>query len=245
VKRILPFLGLLCLWSLGARAQAGDKHLLGLPAYPEARDSRFRGTLTTNQVPLDAAVLTTQDDMDTVMSFYRKTLRASKVEWVENYLGPETGYIGFYDPNSGTMRLVTAVAMPSGGTMLVYSSMDPRPLLQNQATVPDDLPSLPEASDVVVTETAESGERQRSVGYRISGLSRAVIEKRLIEEAAKLGWRPVKEELEGAENMLLFIKERNRCIISIREKTTEEESFFQVTMVVNDRPPANATGDQK
>jgi len=48
--------------------------------------------------------------------------------------------------------------------------------------------------------------------------------------------------LEDAKDMLLFLRGRDRCIIAVRAKKDGEESYSQVTMVVNDRLPDKTSG---
>jgi hypothetical protein len=224
-------------------ASPEERHPLGMPSYPTVTDSRFTGVLETNQVPVDAAVLITGDDIETVMKFFHAQFAGRQdVDWVQNWMGPGSGYAGYFDPNSGTMRMVTAVAMPSGSTMLIYSSMDPRPLTENQVQVPADLPTLVGARDVVTTETGEGGERQRTVGFRIDDLSVDQIEKKLAETGSKLGWKQVRHKLGDSKDMLLFHRGRDRCIIAVRAKKDGEETYSQVTMVVNDRLPEKTSG---
>jgi hypothetical protein len=210
---------------------------LGLPSYPQARDSRFTGVIETNQVPLDALVVTTKDGIDTVMDFYRKELKKMDVTWAEHWFSPQSGYIGFYDRTSGTMRLVTTMAMPSGGTMLVFSSMDPRPLLEKPATVPEDLPSLPGAEEIVTTETSEGGERQRSVRYVLPDSSPDVARKQLVDTAGKLGWKSYKGKQKVADNMLLFLRGRDRCIVSVTPRKGKDKKGSAVLMIANDKRP--------
>jgi hypothetical protein len=219
-------------------AQPGEEPVLGIPAYPHSSGTQFAGSMETNQVPLDAAVLTTEDDIQDVMAYYRTEFERLNVNTVEHWFGPDAGYIGFLDKKTQTMRLVNINALPSGGSMLVYSSMDPRPLLETSAEVPKDLPSHSAAKDVVTTKSVEGRERQRTVGYSVSDMTADDLGKFITKEADRLGWKKAPGDLQISNTTLVFLRGRDRCIIQV--EPMDEGLGATVLMVVNDQAPEDS-----
>ncbi len=169
VKLFWIMLGLLP--AVAGRAWAGppEERLHGFPGYPGAAHTQFEGALKSNDVPLDATVVVTPDPIKAVIGHYRRHLESMHIAGTEHWLGPRSAYIGFFDPVSRTMRLVTTVGTPSGGTMVIFSSMDPRNLLKKPGLIPADLPSIPGASRVATTESRDGPHRHRTVHFLLEG----------------------------------------------------------------------------
>ena len=96
---------LVTLGALPAAAQEGNP--VGLPPYPAASSVPFDGSMRTNDVPLDAVIVMTSDPVKQVMEYYRAALAQRGIQPIEHMFSPQSGYVGFFDEMSGTMRMAT------------------------------------------------------------------------------------------------------------------------------------------
>lgn len=233
---MIRLLQILALIVLAAGPAAGDD-VLGLPGYPGAESAPCQGSMLTNDVPLDAVVVMTGDEIHRVMEHYRRALEQRGVKIVDHMFGPGSGYVGYFDIDSGTMRLATSVSRPGGGTMIIFSSMNPLPLIEKAALIPSDLPSLPGAVNVVTTESKETSVRHRTVHFEIPGGNLQDTRTRLAEAARKKGWTVslMKKPLEGLG--LELGRGTERCLIKVIAKPPDDQGMVwtSITMVLFDR----------
>lgn len=231
--------------ALPAKAQEGQD--TGLPPYPTASSVPFEGSMQTNNVPLDAVVVMTSDPVKRVMEYYRAALVQRGIEPVEHMFSPHSGYVGFFDETSGTMRMATATTRPGGGTMLVLSSMDPRPLVTRSAKIPDDVPSLPGAENIVTTLAPLGQGKQRTVSFTLSKADPNKARSRLIQSSASLGWRVAPAEEPFGKQDLILKRGSEMCVIRLSTMPTEgsPEPVLSVTMVVIDRGSPHSQGERK
>jgi hypothetical protein len=233
MNRWLPIIALVI---LSAGPAAADE-ILGLPEYPGAESSPYQGSMLTNDVPLDAVVVMTNDEIHRVMEHYRRALEQRGVKVVEHMFGPGSGYIGYFDIDSGTMRLATSVTRPGGGTMIIFSSMDPLPLIQKTAQIPSDLPSLPDATNVVSTESQEASGRHRTVHFQIPGGKIQDTRTRLAEAAGSQGWKVSTKKKPLGGLGLELARGTERCLIDIIVMPPDDRGkvWTSITMVLFDQ----------
>jgi hypothetical protein len=183
-----------------ARAEPAEAWL-GLPAYPLTEPTQLPVDMQTNGVPQQTIITFTEDSVRTVLRFYREALGPRGVRLLEHVYGPGSAYIGFHDEAAQTTRLVSAMAQADGRTLLVFSAMDPRPLIDPERGLPADLPGLPEASSVTSTEETYGGTRYRTVRFMVAGTSPAAARQLLLARAQADGWRPAdpNDNLTGME----------------------------------------------
>lgn len=137
--------------------------LAGLPPYPGARPQGFGAGLEAQGTPLALAWFETDDPPDAVLGFYAKALAEADLDPVTDRFGTGAGYVGYHDPRSGEMHVVTVV--PQDGRTLVFPSAGrPQDMVGGEAAVPDDLPRHPDAVDEVVLGFGAS---QVSVAARV------------------------------------------------------------------------------
>jgi len=203
-------------------AGAGEQTaFLELPAYPATESVKYQGRMKTNDVPLDAVVATTGDDIEKVMQFYSDYILAHAPNGVQRRTGPGAGYIGYFDPATRSMRLVTVLTLPNGKTMLVYSNMNPRPLLDNPGRIPDDLPAPEGATGVIATEEREGRGRHRSVSFSLDqapGTAREAV----IAAGRDRGWAPAPEERLHPEQTML-VRGGARCMVKVSAETPDPD----------------------
>jgi hypothetical protein len=229
--------------ALPAAAQEGSA--AGLPPYPTAASVPFDGSMRTNDVPLDAVVVMTSDPIKQVMEYYRTALAQRGIEPMEHMFSPQSGYVGFFDETSGTMRMATVTTRPGGGSMLILSSMDPRPLVTRPVGIPADLPSLPGAENVVTTLAPLGPGKQRTVSFTLSEVAPGEARSRLIQASAGLGWHVAPSEKPFGNQDLILNRGREMCVIRLSTMPAEgsQEPTLSVTMVVIDRGPTRNQGD--
>jgi len=241
-KNILPTWLLLVCWAgVSAPAAAEEGLLYSLPVYPAAKAAPFQGGLSANNVPLEATLLETDDDVDTVLDFYRQALEKQGRKLVQHKYNPQSGYVGTFDEKTSTMRMATVFAAPNGGAMIVLSSMDPRPLIR-PGKIAADLPSLPEATEIVTTGQNASATKQQTVSYQLPDISPAQARKRLRQVGLSLGWQiDVKNQTFGAKALVL--QQGNRtCIINVLAGQPEGKGprHTAVSMIVLQRSQNHA-----
>jgi hypothetical protein len=216
-----------------------DDNFMGLPAYPQAAPIPMQGSLSTNDVPLDAVILNTPDNIQTVMDYYKQTLTANQIPVLEHKFGAGSGYVGYFDPVSGTMRLATVVTRPGGGTMIVLSSMDPRPLVENSAEIPADLPSLPGAVEIATTESRQGSVRNRTVHFTVPGVNPRTARSRLLEMSRGTGWSAGPSDGLFGDKTLVLRRGNETCYVRIRPSVSPKRkpSGTSVTILaVEDEP---------
>lgn len=215
-----PLPGILMLLLLtAAPAAGGQKDVLGMPAYPSTESVKYEGRMRTNDVPLDAVVSTTSDDFDSVMDWFKKQVRARGELGVWHQHSPASGYVGYFDPDAGTMRLVTVLTLPNGRTMLVYSNMNPRPLVETPLDhIPEGLPAPEGATRVVSTESRQGQGRHRTISFTLPDTTPAQARLSLGKAAVERGWAVADPDAEHTPAQLLFRRRRSRCMVQIRKK---------------------------
>jgi len=224
--------GVLAFAAADARA---DNEIYGLPLYPSISSAPFKGELSTNDIPLNAVVLSTKDDLDVVISYYEKAIEERGHTVAKHMFSPALGYVGYFDKDSRTMRMATMFRTPKGRTMIVLSTMDPRPLLLD-TPVPADLPSLSGATGVVKTEGKEAGRTQRTVSYRLPGVQPGQARTRLLEAAGKLGWEHDDQDLSYGRQTAVLKRGGEICVLKIHpdKKRMNGNVSTSVSMVVFD-----------
>jgi len=231
------------LWLLAGLAWAGtapkkiqaasQEEAFTLPPYPRSSPVQMGARLQANDVPLEAAVFSTPDPLATVFAFYRKQIRARKKQLVEHWFDPRSGYIGFFEPTSSTMRLVNAMAL-EGSTLLVFSAMNPEPLLTAAPKIPAGLPTVPGARDVVTTQAIEKRGQDRTITFRVPGSPPAQVLKQLLESAAQLGWKPGDGEFPATSALRVLRRGDEVCVLRTEEApgAASEAPSTAVAMVI-------------
>ena len=213
---------------------AGEGDVLLTP-YPAASSMPFDGSMRTNDVPMDAVVMMTSDPIKQVMEYYRAALAQRGIQPVEHMFSPQSGYVGFFDEMSGTMRMATVTTRPGGGTMLVLSSMDPRPLATRSAKIPADLPSLPGAENIVTTQAPIGSGQQRTVSFTLSGVNPKQARARLTESAVSLGWRVAPTEKPYGKQDLMLKRAKEMCVIRVQPLEGAQITSSSITLITIDR----------
>jgi len=212
---------------------------MGMAVFPDSRFVPIDGELSTGGIPLEAQVFMTDRSVDEVLSFYRKDLEARKLTVAEHRFGPHSGYVGYYHTKSRTMRLATVQTRPGGdGSMIVLSAMNPLPLLGKSMEIPEELPDLPSAINVVTTEQQQAGATHRTVYFEAWGTPADVLAK-LDERARDKGWRPASKGQRLTDDGLTMTHENKTCIIraTAAAKSTQANPSSAVTMVVIEEDP--------
>lgn len=220
----------------GATAPAAPAAtVLGFPAYPGALSLRYSGDLKVNGVPADALVLHTRDSLEAVLAFYRDQLVGKVFPLKMHRFGAGSAYISYYDGASRTIRVLTVMPDPAGGSMLIYSSMDPRPLyLKKQVDPPPALPQIPGAERITTTEASSRGDTSHSAHFVLPGRTeeqaRAVVKEAMREQS----WKLMSGEALDVES-LVFEKESRMCIVRIGSTSQDGAAGASITMVVSQR----------
>lgn len=206
---------------------------LGLPPYPNARRVRLDGDLKMGQVPIDAMVFFTDDDVDTVIDYYRSNLEGRKLRVTEHHFSPYSAYVGFYHSPTQTMRLATVQGKAGGGCMIVLSAMNPVPLMGRAMQIPEDLPALPSAVDVVTSSTEQGSKVHRTVYFEAWGRPDEVLAE-LAERGAEKGWQPAPKKRRLTDQGLTLVQGGKTCIIRAlpAESSEANNPSSAVTMVV-------------
>jgi hypothetical protein len=228
----------LCL--LSSPALAGND-ILGLPAYPAAKSFPFKGKLHANNVPMDTSLITTDDKIDTVLAFYKQALTARGKKIVEHMFNPNHGYVGFFDVNAGTMRMATVFTTPRGGSMIVLSSMDPRPLAK-PAQIPEDLPSLTGASGTATTKVKEGNTQHRTIRYDLEGVAPDQAKKQLVTKALEEGWRVDQGEKSFGQGAVVLKRDSETCVLQIdqvKDKQNKKISTSVTMIILNNKVSDN------
>ncbi len=185
----LALLSLAALGCAAAAAAAEPGEVLGLPAYPFTSRAMPADMLTSG-VPQQTRIAVTEDPVRTVVRYYREALAPRGVTVLEHAFGPNAAYVGYVDLGTSLTHLVSAIGQADGRTLLVFSSMDPRPLaLGAPAAPPADLPALPRAVSVVSTDGEYGGTRHRTLHYLSPGMTPEGARRALEARAVAEGWR--------------------------------------------------------
>ena len=211
---------------------ASAQDFLGLPGYPQSQRILVDGQLSTNNVPLEANTFNTTDDLRTVMAYYQKALKKRGLKVVAHNFGLSKGYVGYFDANSGTMRLATVMSDPvNHGCMIVLSSMDPRPLLDTNLSLPEGLPSVPGAHNLVFNTSTEQRTTSQVATYRAHG-TMAAVRTALLRSASEIGLQPSKDAQHVTGGISLQ-KGRSTCIIRLTEDSSNpQQAAVLVNMIV-------------
>lgn len=214
----------------------GIQAVMVLPPYPGAKSVYLDGNLSTGGVPLDAEVFQTKHSIDRVLEYYRQFLGDKDVHKTEHRFGPLAGYIGFFDIHTGKMRLANVMGTGQG-TMIILSAMDPAPLVMNQMNVPEDLPTLPGAHQVVHTKSEQNGAKSRTVSFRVLGKPEEV-QGALHNAAQDKGFRRAPKQYEIESSALTLKRGRETCIIRTMQAlgNQTDRPLTGVTMVVFEEP---------
>lgn len=235
MKRLLY---ITCLVLLGATAAAEDvPDSAGLPAYPNVNAHSFEGSMHTNDVPMDAMVVMTGDPIKEVLEYYRLALENRGQPVVRHMFSPQSGYVGFYDVDSGTMRMATVVSRPDGGSMIVLSSMDPMPLLEKPAVIPPDLPVVPGAVDIVTSDVEEGSSRQRTVSFILPATTPSSARNLLLHAAKKQNWKVAPAQKPYSKQDLILRRKSEMCIVRMHALPAgkAKQPSTAVTFIVVDR----------
>lgn len=223
---------------------------LGMAIYPQSRFVPVDGELSTGGVPLEAQVFMTDDSVDEVLGFYRQDLEKRKLIIAEHRFGPHSGYVGYYHTKSRTMRLATVQTRPGGGgSMIVLSAMNPLPLVGKAMEIPEELPDLPSAINVVTTEQEQAGAIHQTVFFEAWGTPEAVLAK-LEQRAHDKGWQPAPKPQRLTDDGLTLTRENKTCIIRTTpaSNSTKNNPSTAVTMLVIEedaKRPTEPTHTQK
>jgi len=214
-----------------AVAASGEASGSRLPPYPGASSQQFTGTLQANQVPLDAVVLSTPDDMEKVLTFYRKQVKNLKEKMVEKHLNSSLAYVGYYDEPAGLMRLATVMKLADSGTLIILSAMDPRPLLV-QAAVPDYVPRPATARDTVTTGGNDGTGSYLTVSYLLEDVTPTRARQLVLQEAARLGWKVEQRGISPREGLLTLSRGQRVCTVQFVKMDTNQRSPIRVSLVI-------------
>ncbi len=211
---------------------------LGMAVYPQSRFVPIDGELSTGGVPLEAQVFMTDKSVDEVLGFYRQDLEKRKLVIAEHRFGPHSGYVGYYHTKSRTMRLATVQTRPGGGSMIVLSAMNPLPLVGKPMEIPEELPDLPSAINVVTTEQEQAGATHKTVFFEAWGTPEAVLAK-LEQRAHDKGWKPAPKPQRLTDEGLTLTRDNKTCIIRTTpaSKSTKENPSTAVTMLMIEEDP--------
>lgn len=224
-------LGLLAAASVSAAPVGAAETEAAMPAYPRATSTQYEGEMKADGVPLSAVVYTSRDDIKTVLGFYRDYLKAHGRKIVEHMYGPEHGYVGFLDIQTGEMRMAIVYSDPTVGSVIILSAMNPV-LLVLPTDKPDDLPMPPEAVNVTSTEGGES-HLQRTLHYEMPGVSPKEARGKLIKDAATKGWKVDRKDPLTNGNNIVFKRGAESCVTQIHPADTGgEQTPLSVSMVV-------------
>lgn len=223
----------------GPQVNSADAHedaypkSLGLAVLPGARHVPMDGQLSTGGVPLDALVFFTEQTVGDVMEFYSKDIKARGLRLAEHRFSPSSGYVGFYHSQTQTMRLATVQAKPGGGSMIILSAMNPAPLVGKQMQVPEDLPSLPNAVNVVTTSAEQGGTSNQTVYFEALGAPEQVL-KRIEQSGHSKGWNPARTDQKASQDGLTLKRDGRTCIIraTLASNSTDANPSSAITMVV-------------
>lgn len=228
-----------CLILPGATAAAQDApdQSASLPAYPNTNAVSFEGSMHTNDVPMDAVVVMTGDPIKQVLEYYRLALENRGQPVVRHMFSPQSGYVGYYDVDSGTMRMATVVSRPDGGSMIVLSSMDPMPLLEKPAVIPPDLPVVPGAVDIVTSDVEEGSSRQRTVSFILPSTTPSSARNLLMHAVKKTDWTVASPEKPFGKEDLILKRKGEMCIVKMHALPAEKAATpsTAVTFIVVDR----------
>jgi hypothetical protein len=209
-----------------------------LPAYPGSIPASMIANMLTNDVPLDAEIYMSSDDIQSILEYYREFLSRHDIEIVEHMFNSQSGYIGFHNSQLNKMQLVTLFTVPPKMTMFIISSMDPRSLISNQVQIPKDLPSVPGAVDIVTTESNESNSSGRTISYFLPSKSIVETKKQLHQSARELGWSDASLP-EHSNNFLVLKRKRAQCIINLlprSDATIGKEGTAVIMSIVESSP---------
>lgn len=233
-KSLAAHLGLLTVTMLlaaTASAGGGTAAGTGLPPYPGATNKQFSGTLQANQVPLDALVLSTPDDMEKVLAFYRKQVKNIQEKLVEKRLNPSLAYVGYYDEPAGLMRLATVMKLADSGTLVILSAMDPRPLF-GPVSVPNYVPMPAGARQAVTSGGEESNSRFLTVSYLLDSLTPLQARQLVVQDAERRGWRVEQQGLKRSEGMLTLSRGQRVCTVQFVQMEADNGSALRVSLVI-------------
>ncbi len=209
--------------------------VLGFPPYPGALSLRYAGDLKVNGVPADALVLHTGDPQETVLAYYQEKLAGKVFPLKVHRFGAGSAYISFYDGLSRTIRVLTVMPDPAGGSMLVYSSMDPRPLYKKtQVEPPPALPKIPGAERITTTESNSRGDTSHSAHFVLPGHTEEQARAAVKDAMRAQGWKLMAGDALDKDS-LVFEKESRMCIVRIGLANQDGAGGASVTMVVSQR----------
>jgi hypothetical protein len=197
----------------------------GLPPYGDAAPKPLAADYLGAQAPIAAAWFETQDGPEAVLRFYRKALLDRGLPVMEDRTGPSSGYVGYKDPRTHAVHLITAVG-EAGRTRVFVSNAVVESLRTGVARLPAGLPAPEGMETPMVMTFRREGAVESSVVSAIPGASverlLAFYEKALGEG----GFTVDSAQRENGEATIATHRERSHGLIRLRHQQTDAVELY-------------------
>jgi hypothetical protein len=138
----------------------------GLPPYKDAVPQPLAADFLGERAPIAAAWFRTQDSAKEVLDFYEGTFTDAGIPMVGAYTGPSSGYVGYLNPRTHEVHLITVVA--EGGQTMVFPSVgNVEGLKGGSATFPEGVPHPAGASAPLVLTFHREGEVEVTMAAKV------------------------------------------------------------------------------
>lgn len=151
--------------------------LEGLPDYPGADVQPLGRAFKAQGEPMNVAWFETPDSVDQVLTFYGQAIAVRGHFVVRHRFHANHGYVGWFEPLSKRLHLVTVVRNQQKSLVFPSVSTPGRLLERKQTAVPAWLPEVPGTQPPLVFDFEEGANARRSTFTTIDGQSPEAVAK--------------------------------------------------------------------
>ena len=152
----------------GWESETVKRATLGLPPYPQAQPQALAADFLGPHAAISVAWFSTKDSPEAVLDYYVGAFQDAGLPAVDVRANQNGGYVAYLVPATGVTRTVTATRQSSQTTVFV-SNGDMRPLLEQPAAVPGDLPHPESATHTMVMQLKQERLGELSVVSSVEG----------------------------------------------------------------------------
>ena len=189
-----------------------------------------------NGARFQIASLILKEPPDVVIQTYRAQLKQAGITPIEG--APPEGhgmrYLSFHPENSRRLRTLTVIPQ-GGGTVVLVSVGDPRPMLEQPKDANVDLPIPPGAGQLITTSFGIVKPDERHAFFEVDGLSPSAVVAFYVEEMPKRGFKRLTEQPKvGAR--IFFKRPGDLWTVAVTEGPSVGTSRVELMRLLEDAP---------
>lgn len=141
----------------------------GLPQYPGANAAPLAADYHGAEAPIAIAWFNTKDHPSQVLNWYAAQFVDAGIPPLTHFDSENSGYVAYMVPNTGEMRMVTAM-LQADQTVVFASNGNLAPLLETSKALPPGITVPPGAAEPMVVQMNQEGAADVSVYTSIEGM---------------------------------------------------------------------------